>query len=126
MELTATRHREIVRLLDEIDNELRGKCRMLRILNLTRRIRLKSTGPKGMTEPEKQILQAIRDIVFNKETSDKVPAYALSIEVSKVVGMDLRSVEDISESLVRQDLIKKGKSLNYNYYKPISGTEKKR
>lgn len=79
-----------------------------------------------MTEPEKQILQAIRDIVFNKETSDKVPAYALSIEVSKVVGMDLRSVEDISESLVRQDLIKRGKSLNYNYYKPISGTEKKR
>ena len=40
MELTATRRREIVRLLDEIDNELRGKCRMLRILNLTRRIRL--------------------------------------------------------------------------------------
>ena len=40
MELTATRHREIVRLLDEIDNELRGKCRTLRILNLTRRIRL--------------------------------------------------------------------------------------
>lgn len=79
-----------------------------------------------MTEPENQILQVIRDIAFNKETSDKVPAYALSIEVSKVVGMDLRSVEDISESLVRQDLIKKGKSLNYNYYKPISGTEKKR
>lgn len=40
MELTATRHREIVRLLDEIDNELRGRCRTLRMLNLTRRIRL--------------------------------------------------------------------------------------
>ncbi len=38
--MTEVRIKEIVRLLDEIDRETYGKNRQIRIVNLTRRIRL--------------------------------------------------------------------------------------
>lgn len=72
-----------------------------------------------MTEPENQILQVIRDIAFNKETSDKVPAYVLSIEVAKITGLALQEVSEAAISLEARRLIKIGKTLNYEYYKLI-------
>lgn len=72
-----------------------------------------------MTEAESMLLQAIREIVFDRETSDKVPAHALSIEVAKITGLALQEVSEAAVSLEARRLIKIGKTLNYEYYKLI-------
>ena len=57
------------------------------------------------------------DVRFDKETSNRHPAHALSIEVSRLTGMPLREVDAAAVQLEAQGLISIGKGLNYNYYK---------
>ena len=47
MNMTDSRLAELMRLLDEIDREVRGKCRTIRVVNLTRMIRLVIRKSKG-------------------------------------------------------------------------------
>ena len=69
-----------------------------------------------MTEAESMVLRAIREIVFDRETSDKVPAHALSIEVAKITGLALQEVADAAISLECEGVITVGRTLNYTYY----------
>ena len=78
-----------------------------------------------MTGEETLVLQAIRRIAFEKETSDTVPSHALSVEVARLTGLGVGEVDRIAGTLAGK-YVHTGKSLNYNYYRPIVGTEKKR
>lgn len=72
-----------------------------------------------MTDREERVLQAIREIVFDRETSGRHPVHALSIEVAMITGLALQEVSEAAISLEARRLIKIGKTLNYEYYKLI-------
>lgn len=62
------------------------------------------------------VLQAIEDITSVKAGSDRLPSFALSIEVVRLTGMTLREVERQAEALKSEGLIRIGRTLNYSYY----------
>lgn len=62
-------------------------------------------------------LEAIQAIVADKQSRGTFPAVALSIEVSRLMGMPLSEVEAAAVQLEAQGLISIGEGLNYNYFK---------
>ena len=70
-----------------------------------------------MTDTGNAVLQGIMDVLFDKETTNRHPAHALSIEVARLTGMPLREVDAAAMQLEAQGLISIGKGLNYNYFK---------
>ena len=72
-----------------------------------------------MADTGKAVLQSILDVLFDKETSNRYPVHALSIEVARLTGMTLREVERQAEALKSEGLIRIGQTLNYSYYELI-------
>ena len=70
-----------------------------------------------MKADQDAVFQGVMDVLFDKESSNRRPVHALSIEVARLTGMPLREVDAAAVQLEAQGLISIGKGLNYNYYK---------
>lgn len=69
-----------------------------------------------MTGNEARVFEAIMDICFEKETSDRRPLLATSKEVAERTGMRLSEISDIARSLKKSGKLRAGRTLNFDYY----------
>ena len=69
-----------------------------------------------MTGNEARVVEAIMDICFEKEASDRRPLLATSKEVAERTGMRLSEISDIARSLKKSGKLRVGRTLNFDYY----------